>query len=103
MKIVGSFDKFGPFTWQRYGQNYVTFFPVETGINFITFLYVWPAVLRSIAIALKRKNLQNVVRNYFKFVLVISWLRGKFGINFPRYFIKLEISRAKRGKFNFVK
>ena len=37
-----------------------------------------------------------------QFVLVIPWLWGKFGINFPRKFKKSKISRAQRGKFNFV-
>ena len=35
-------------------------------------------------------------------VLVIPWQRGKFGINFPRKFTKSEISRAQRGKFDFL-
>ena len=35
-------------------------------------------------------------------VLVITWLRGRLQINFPTRFTKSEISRAKRGKFDFV-
>ncbi len=37
-----------------------------------------------------------------KLVLVITWLRGRLQINFPTRFTKSEISRAKRGKFDFV-
>ena len=51
--------------------------------------------------ALFKWNL-NEWEYYVVFVLVIPWQRGKFGINFPRKFTKSEISRAQRGKFDFL-
>ena len=37
------------------------------------------------------------------YVLVIPCLGGIFGINIPSFSQNYQISRAKRGKFNFVK
>ena len=42
------------------------------------------------------------LKDFLIFVLIISWLRERFQINFPTQFIKSEISRAQRGKFDFV-
>ena len=44
-------------------------------------------------------------KQFNKLVLVITCLRGKFGINLPSaLFLNFEISRVKRGRFqNFKK
>ena len=60
--------------------------------------FTWPSETKPLLLAAPTTTTKLML----KFVLVIPWLRGRFQINFPTQFTKSEISRAQRGKFDFV-